>query len=77
MNATSLVVLEDIVRGWFGRNPSERQAIILVKSVVVVLGVTTLFLLLFVEKIDGILIVRSRKESYQLVIVIFSRLLDL
>lgn len=57
MNATSLVVLEDIVRGWFQRNPNEQQATLLVKSVVVVLGASTVVLLLFVEKIDGILIV--------------------
>lgn len=65
MNATSLVVLEDIVRGCMKRNPSEAQASLLVIGVVVALGATSLILLLFVEKIDGILIVSARSLLYQ------------
>ncbi|XP_052852917.1 sodium-coupled monocarboxylate transporter 1-like [Drosophila gunungcola] len=54
-NSTSLVILEDIVRGCFKMQPGERASAILVKSSVVILGVITFALLFILEKVSGIL----------------------
>ncbi|ALC38209.1 CG8451 [Drosophila busckii] len=55
LNSTSLVILEDIVRGCFKMQPSERASTILVKSTVIVLGGVALSLVLVLEKLSGIL----------------------
>ncbi|XP_033235662.1 sodium-coupled monocarboxylate transporter 2-like isoform X1 [Drosophila pseudoobscura] len=55
LNCTSLVVLEDIVRGCFKMEPSERVSTILVKSTIIVLGFVAVSLVFVLEKLSGIL----------------------
>ncbi|EDX04189.1 GD22434 [Drosophila simulans] len=55
LNSTSLVILEDIVRGCFKMQPSERASTILVKSTVIVLGLVALSLVFVLEQLSGIL----------------------
>ncbi|XP_064539257.1 sodium-coupled monocarboxylate transporter 2 isoform X1 [Drosophila montana] len=55
LNSTSLVILEDIVRGCFKMQPSERAATVLVKSTIIVLGVLALSLVFVLEHLSGIL----------------------
>lgn len=55
LNSTSLVILEDIVRGCFKMQPSERASTILVKSTVIVLGFVALSLVFVLEQLSGIL----------------------
>ncbi|KRG02560.1 sodium-coupled monocarboxylate transporter 2 isoform X1 [Drosophila mojavensis] len=55
LNSTSLVILEDIVRGCFKIQPSERASTILVKGSILVLGVIALSLVLVLEHLSGVL----------------------
>ncbi|KAH8237975.1 hypothetical protein KR032_009371, partial [Drosophila birchii] len=55
LNSTSLVILEDIVRGCFKMQPSERASTILVKSTIIVLGIVALSLVFVLEQLSGIL----------------------
>ncbi|XP_037712398.1 sodium-coupled monocarboxylate transporter 2 isoform X2 [Drosophila subpulchrella] len=55
LNSTSLVILEDIVRGCFKMQPSERASTILVKSTIIVLGLVALSLVFVLEQLSGIL----------------------
>ncbi|XP_051858942.1 sodium-coupled monocarboxylate transporter 2 [Drosophila albomicans] len=55
LNSTSLVILEDIVRGCFKMRPSERASTVLVKTSIIVLGVVALSLVLVLEQLSGIL----------------------
>ncbi|XP_018804423.1 PREDICTED: sodium-coupled monocarboxylate transporter 2-like isoform X2 [Bactrocera latifrons] len=59
LNATALVFLQDIVRGSFKIQLSERATNILVKSVIVVLGTVAMALIFVLEKLSGILSVAT------------------
>ncbi|XP_050744462.1 sodium-coupled monocarboxylate transporter 1 isoform X2 [Drosophila biarmipes] len=54
-NTISLVFLEDIVRGFFKRQPSERVSTILIKSSIIFQGVLTFFLVFLLHYLRGIL----------------------
>jgi len=54
-NTISLVFLEDIVRGFFKRQPSERVATILIKSSIIFQGVLTFLLVFLLQYLRGIL----------------------
>ncbi|KAH8334384.1 hypothetical protein KR059_009470, partial [Drosophila kikkawai] len=54
-NSTSLVILEDIVRGCFKMQPGERASTILVKSSILVLGVLAFALIFLLEQASGVL----------------------
>ncbi|KAH8249282.1 hypothetical protein KR032_008049, partial [Drosophila birchii] len=54
-NSTSLVILEDIVRGCFKMQPSERASTILVKSTILVLGLLAFALVFLLEQVSGVL----------------------
>ena len=55
LNSTSVVLLEDFVKGCFKLKPNEKWANIFVKSVVIVLGLVALALMFLVEKLGGVL----------------------
>ncbi|KAM8716982.1 hypothetical protein ACLKA7_003795 [Drosophila subpalustris] len=55
LNSTSLVILQDIVRGCFKMQLSERASTVLVKTSVIVLGVMALSLVFVLEQLSGIL----------------------
>ncbi|KAH8352703.1 hypothetical protein KR084_005765, partial [Drosophila pseudotakahashii] len=55
LNSTSLVILQDIVRGCFKMQPGERASSIVVKSSVVLLGIIAFAMVFFLEKVSGIL----------------------
>jgi len=55
LNSTSLVILQDIVRGCFKMQPGERASTILVKSSVVILGIVSFAMVFLLEKVSGIL----------------------
>ncbi|XP_058803067.1 sodium-coupled monocarboxylate transporter 2-like [Phymastichus coffea] len=59
LNSTSVVLLEDFVKGCFKLKPNEKWASIFVKSVVVVLGLVALGLVFVVEKLGGVLSVTN------------------
>ncbi|XP_011214718.2 sodium-coupled monocarboxylate transporter 2 [Bactrocera dorsalis] len=54
-NCTALVIFEDIVRGSFGINLSERASKILVKVAIIIQGLTAVAFIFVLEKLDGIL----------------------
>lgn len=56
-NSTSVVVLEDFIKGCFGMNLSDRCSTIFVKCLVVVLGSIAMGLLFLVEKLGGVLVI--------------------
>ncbi|XP_006608965.1 sodium-coupled monocarboxylate transporter 1-like [Apis dorsata] len=56
-NSTSVVVLEDFVKGCFGMKPSDRWSFIFVKCLVVLLGCIAIGLLFLVEKLGGVLVI--------------------
>lgn len=55
LNSTAGVLLEDICRGCFKGQPSERKASVIVKSSILVLGVVSMILLVVVSQLGGIL----------------------
>lgn len=55
LNSTAGVILEDICRGCFKRNPSERVSYFIVKGSILVLGALSIILMLIVERLGGIL----------------------
>ncbi|XP_037709460.1 sodium-coupled monocarboxylate transporter 2-like [Drosophila subpulchrella] len=55
LNSTSLVILQDIVRGCFKMQPGERASTIVVKSSVVILGIVSFAMVFLLEKVSGIL----------------------
>lgn len=55
LNSTSVVLLEDFVKGCFKIKPNEKWANIFVKSVIVILGMVALGLVFVVEKLGGVL----------------------
>lgn len=59
LNSTAGVLLEDILRGTFKLNPSERVAGIFVKSSIFFLGAVAMSLVFVVEKLGGILSVAT------------------
>ncbi|XP_001599548.1 sodium-coupled monocarboxylate transporter 2 [Nasonia vitripennis] len=59
LNSTSVVLLEDFVKGCFKLKPNEKWANIFVKSVVVILGLVALALVFLVEKLGGVLSVTN------------------
>nr|XP_036222837.1 sodium-coupled monocarboxylate transporter 2-like [Bactrocera oleae] len=58
-NCTALVIFEDIVRGSFEMNLSERASTILVKITIIIQGVIAVALIFVLEKLSGILSVVS------------------
>ncbi|XP_017888479.1 sodium-coupled monocarboxylate transporter 1 [Ceratina calcarata] len=56
-NSTSVVVLEDFIKGCFGMKLSDRCSTIFVKCLVVVLGSIAMGLLFLVEKLGGVLVI--------------------
>ncbi|CAK9797564.1 Sodium-coupled monocarboxylate transporter 1 [Anthophora plagiata] len=54
-NSTSVVLLEDFVKGFFGMKLSDRTSTIFVKIVVVILGSIAMGLIFLVEKLGGVL----------------------
>ncbi|KAG7208083.1 hypothetical protein KM043_009658 [Ampulex compressa] len=56
-NSTSVVLLEDFVKGCFGMKPTDRCSTIFVKLVVVLLGFLALGFMFLIEKLGGILAV--------------------
>jgi len=54
-NSTSLVVLQDIVRGCLKMKPGEKASAIIVKSSIVIMGLIAFGSLFIVEKVSGIL----------------------
>ncbi|XP_076753748.1 sodium-coupled monocarboxylate transporter 1 [Xylocopa sonorina] len=56
-NSTSVVLLEDFVKGCFGLKLSDRCSFIFVKCVVVMLGSIALGLMFLVEKLGGVLVI--------------------
>ncbi|XP_018804431.1 PREDICTED: sodium-coupled monocarboxylate transporter 2-like isoform X2 [Bactrocera latifrons] len=58
-NSTALVIFEDIVRGSFAINLSERASKILVNFVIIIHGVIAVALIFVLEKLSGILSVVS------------------
>lgn len=59
LNSTALVVLEDIVKGCFRINLSEKASSLLVKGCITVLGCIAVSLVLVLEKLSGILSVAT------------------
>ncbi|KAK0170651.1 hypothetical protein PV328_008477 [Microctonus aethiopoides] len=57
LNATSVVLLEDFVKGCFRLKPNDRASTIFVKSVVIFLGIFALGFLFVVEQLGGVLAV--------------------
>lgn len=55
LNSTAGVLLEDICRGCFKGQPSERTAYVIVKGSILVLGVVSMILLIVVAQLGGIL----------------------
>lgn len=55
LNSTAGVLLEDICRGCFKGQPSEKASNAIVKGSVIALGALSLVFLLIVEKLGGIL----------------------
>ncbi|XP_011344946.2 sodium-coupled monocarboxylate transporter 1 isoform X2 [Ooceraea biroi] len=56
-NSTSVVILEDFVKGCFKMKPSDRCSTIFVKTLVILLGLLALSLLFLIEKLGGVLAV--------------------
>ncbi|KAK0078829.1 hypothetical protein PV325_002052 [Microctonus aethiopoides] len=68
LNATSVVLLEDFVKGCFRLKPNDRASTIFVKSVVIFLGIFALGFLFVVEQLGGVLAsqaVRSRSLNFR------------
>ncbi|XP_014486739.1 PREDICTED: sodium-coupled monocarboxylate transporter 1-like [Dinoponera quadriceps] len=59
LNSTSVVILEDFVKGCFKMKPSERCSGIFVKLLVVLLGLLALSFVFLVEKLGGVLSVTN------------------
>ncbi|XP_011648076.1 sodium-coupled monocarboxylate transporter 2-like, partial [Pogonomyrmex barbatus] len=58
-NSTSVVILEDFVKGCFKMKPNDRCSTIFVKSLVVLFGLTALCFLFLIEKLGGVLSVTN------------------
>lgn len=70
-NSTSVVILEDFVKGCFKMKPSDRCSIIFVKTLVVLLGLLALSFLLLIEKLGGVLSVSLSLLREDLLLVFF------
>ncbi|XP_068989526.1 sodium-coupled monocarboxylate transporter 1 isoform X1 [Neodiprion pinetum] len=57
INSTSVVLLEDFVKGCFRQKPSDRCSTIFAKSVAILLGITALGFIFLVERLGGVLAV--------------------
>lgn len=55
LNSTAGVILEDICRGCFKRQPSERASYVIVKGSILVLGALSIILMVVIERLGGIL----------------------
>lgn len=55
LNSTAGVILEDICRGCFKLQPSERVSYFIVKGSILILGALSIILMLIVERLGGIL----------------------
>ncbi|KAJ8670314.1 hypothetical protein QAD02_001573 [Eretmocerus hayati] len=59
LNSTSVVLLEDFVKGCFKLKPNEKWANVFVKSVIIILGLVALSLVFLVERLGGVLSVTN------------------
>lgn len=59
LNSTSVVLLEDFVKGFFRMKPNDRVSTIFVKTVVIFLGLFAMGFLFVIEKLGGVLAVSS------------------
>lgn len=66
LNSTAGVLLEDICRGCFKIQPSERASNAIVKGSVLVLGALSLVFMFVVEKLGGILEVIHNTKKKQM-----------
>ncbi|XP_008553145.1 sodium-coupled monocarboxylate transporter 1 isoform X2 [Microplitis demolitor] len=57
LNSTSVVLLEDFVKGFFRMKPNDRVSTIFVKTVVIFLGLFAMGFLFVIEKLGGVLAV--------------------
>lgn len=55
LNSTAGVILEDIVRGCFKLRPSEKNAYMIVKGSILLLGISSMLCVFIIEKLGGIL----------------------
>ncbi|XP_044779856.1 sodium-coupled monocarboxylate transporter 1 isoform X4 [Drosophila simulans] len=55
LNSTSLVILQDIVRGCFKMQPGETASAIIVKATILIMGLLVFGAVLLLEKVSGIL----------------------
>ncbi|TGZ50822.1 sodium-coupled monocarboxylate transporter 1-like [Temnothorax curvispinosus] len=58
-NSTSVVILEDFVKGCFKMKPNDRCSTIFVKTLVVLFGLLAMCLLFLIEKLGGVLAVTN------------------
>ncbi|XP_011869219.1 PREDICTED: sodium-coupled monocarboxylate transporter 1 [Vollenhovia emeryi] len=58
-NSTSVVILEDFVKGCFKMKPNDRCSTIFVKTLVILFGLLALCLLFLIEKLGGVLAVTN------------------
>ncbi|XP_011694864.1 PREDICTED: sodium-coupled monocarboxylate transporter 1-like [Wasmannia auropunctata] len=56
-NSTSVVILEDFVKGCFKMKPNDRCSTIFVKTLIILFGLLALCLLFLIEKLGGVLAV--------------------
>lgn len=61
LNSTSVVLLEDFVKGCFRLKPNDRASRIFVKTVVIFLGLFAFGFLFIIERLGGVLAVSQRK----------------
>lgn len=59
LNSTAAVILEDIYKGCFHGEPTDRAAAFIVKGSILILGVIAMILLFVIEKLGGILVVAT------------------
>lgn len=55
LNSSATVVLEDIIRGLFGRRPNSKYATLIARGTAAILGVSSLGALFLIERLSGVL----------------------
>lgn len=63
LNSSATVVLEDIVRGLIGKNPSQKCSTLIARGTAAILGLASLGALFLVERLSGVLSVKSDLNS--------------
>ncbi|XP_077286414.1 sodium/solute co-transporter-like 5A11 isoform X2 [Arctopsyche grandis] len=59
LNSSATVVLEDIIRGLFGRRPNSKYATLIARGTAAILGVSSLGALFLIERLSGVLSVAT------------------